>query len=146
MIGNQAFNGYNYNIFIYTALDALWRAISRQYSRITDDQKRLNLALYSLNIHWRDLQDANLHLGTSANRLLKVAILPWEYLCRHDHCMNWKSTFVAHPVASHHGRDKINAFKQFNLYLVNETYANSKVDGNTKVSHKQWLKDTCIQL
>ena len=105
-----------------------------------DDQKRLNRALYLMNMSWTN--QGSIHVGISQKYSTYIAIVGEELICRHRCAkVDLKSLLILHPFSIQIAGAKMKSASNHSVMLTNEEKVTFESASETATT--EWLKSVC---
>ena len=125
-------------VIIIICIEQLWLTV-RTVSDDVDDQMRMNEALDSMGVRWRQLNDDEYYQGiTSGNTPLRITSVSRSAICRSCSKKELADIYVWHQRSFHKvGASKKQSLDRYHLWLLRDNW-NASIQHVT-VTPKQWL-------
>ena len=105
---------------------------------VVDDQDRVNMALDSMSVQWKQLNNDKYYQGiTNGDIPLRIITLPFSVVCRECSVQVLSQYYVWHPLTEHVGREKKASLTSKNVWLLNDYWLSLTL--NSTLTSEQWL-------
>ena len=120
-----------------TLIEQFWLRV-RTINLTFDDQERVNKALDSMSVQWRQLNDDKYYKGiTSGDIPLRIMTLPSSVICRQCSIQVKSQYYVWHQLTQKLGNKKKTSLSSKNFWLLNDDW--NSVTWNSTLLPEQWL-------